>query len=269
MDLNFLKKYVDGERCLDDSVLEIDSDLTNICWLPIPHLKIVPDDWELFWKLWNDFKNPMSNKKDQSTIWDGLCIWKSPLLPDHEVYHSMFPLKITDWSHHFPKMFEKIFSSMPYEEIWKVTIATNLKRVPIHVDPPRVSFNTNLNRSGVIFPWPNTLRILLHDENVKPTFFLSKWPKNLIDKGLIKDQMDLTEWYSTKEPENHEKCYVQLPNNTNSFLFSNGEYMHGADFFGPTKVLLLVWGNPKRSAWKEKLRSILKEFPEYKNICRF
>lgn len=257
--LEYLKRYKSEDINLFPEALDFDEILSDVAWLPLPGVKIEPDDWNLFHTLWHEQKLPMVAKDSQQNLWDGLCIWKNPKLQDSEVYHPMFPQKIVDWSSLFPKMFEKINRLLPYEEIWKITLATNHQNVPIHVDPPRVEPGNPLFRQAVLNPWPNSLRIFLEDPNVQSHFYLTEWPQSLLKKGLIRDLDSVSEWGTFEEVPKGQRCYVDLPKNTNAFVFSNGRYLHGADYFGVSKILLLVWGKPEAARWKEKLKQILQE----------
>lgn len=268
IDTEFLKRYVDNDGCVAESMLDIDEQLTNICWLPIPNCRIEPDDWRLFWELWNKDKTYMDPSGKEKAVWESLCIWKSTEIKDEDAYHADYPLKIVDWSKHFPKMFEKIFSCMPYKEIWKVTLSSNIERVPLHVDPPVWGTKSGSPaRHGTLNPWPNSLRIMLVDENTRPTFYLTPWPRHFMNKGKMKD-FGLFELGSRTEPHVDDRCYVDLGKNTNTFVFSNGEFMHGADYAGKTKIVMLIWGLPDAEKWKQRLREVLISYPEYKYKCR-
>lgn len=258
----FLKRYVDNSGSISEDILKIDVDLTNICWLPVPNTLIEPDDWNLFWKLWTEQKTSTYPEGYDNMGWDSLCIWKSPNLSNENI-KKIYPQKIVDWSMHFPKMFEKLCKVMPYSNIWKITLASNTNRIPLHID-------RTIDRSyEVLTPWPNSVRVLLHDTNKKPTFYLSKWPKEMLDQGRIQKPEKLDEWGYAFDPDVTDKRYVQLPKNTNTFVYSNGEFMHGADYSGNCKILVLIWGRPNEAAWKEKLKIIKNDFPEFQRICKF
>ncbi len=262
-DIRFLKRYVDSQGSIHKDILDVDDDLTNLCWLPVLDTTIEPDNWELFWTLWNQNKTFMSPTGRETAVWESLCIWKSSDIEEDKLTHVLYPQKMVDWSTHFPKMFEQIFSVMPYSEIWKVTLGENINRVPAHVDRPAS------NHYEVLSPWPNSVRILLHDTNTQPTFYLTPWPQELMKLGKIQNTSSLAEWGTMTDPLPHNKCYVQLPEKTNTFVFSNGEFLHGADFSGKSKILILIWGRPDATLWKKKLKKIKNEFSQSMQACRF
>lgn len=269
IDTSFLKRYADSAGSICEDILDIDDGLTDICWLPISNSIIEPDNWQLFWQLWTEQKTSMSPDGEDSAIWESLCIWKSPTLPESDIIHSQYPQKVVDWSELFPKMFQQVFTVMPFSEIWKITLATNIKRVPAHVDRPQFSDEAKTSQFEILSPWPNSVRVLLHDTNTQPTFYLTPWPQKLLERGKIQDPRIISEWGFANDPRQNEKCYVQLPDNTNTFVFSNGAYLHGADYFGKSKLLLLIWGKPDSSAWKAKLRELIQKFPDFQSTCKF
>lgn len=258
----FFKKYVDDDGAVNPDVLDLEVDLLGISWLPIPNTVIEPDDWELFWKLWKQEKIASSPQDYKSVAWDTLCIWKSPDLTEEDV-QKIYPQRIVDWEKHFPKMLAEIKALMPYEKIWKITLASNTKRIPSHVDAP-------LNpKYQILHPWPNSVRILLYDENPKDTFYLTRWPEKILNKGKIQNLQDMSEWGILEEPPNADKSYVRLPIHSNAFIYANGPFLHGADYHGKTKILVLIWGRPDSQKWKQKLKELKEDFPQYRDQCCF
>lgn len=259
---DFLERYIDQNGTISTDILKIDEDLTNICWLPITDTFIEPDNWNDFWNLWNNQKTVTNPEGFVDIEWESLCIWKSPLLTNEQI-QKIYPQKIVDWSAYFPKMIEKLKTVMPFKEVWKITLASNTKRIPLHVD---ITFD---RKYEILLPWPNSVRTILYDTNEKPTFYLSRWSEECLKRGKIKDPKNLNEWGHLDEPLFNEKCYVQLPKKTNTFVYSNGEFMHGADFAGKSKILVLVWGRPDEDLWKKKLKHIRNQLTNYEEICMF
>ena len=245
---DFLKRYTNGSSppfCND--ILKIDNTLTNIPYLHIPKTKIEPDNWELFWQLWNSQKT--QGVFGNSSIWEGLYIYVNPKLTEKEVQtqHPKIsnPGHFYDWSNIFPKMFDQIFNVMPYKTINKISLASNIERVPTHIDPIE-----NL------FPWPNTMRVMIHDTNTRPTFYLTKWPEYSYNLPIIDSiQPQLNKTYFLEETPKADKIYVDLPKDSNTFVYNNGVYLHGADLEN-FKIIMLVWGEIDELKWKLKLQEI-------------
>ena len=64
---------------------------------------------------------------------------------------------------------------------------------------------------------------MLHDENTEPTFYL-------------------------RDIENNREDYINLPNDTNTFAFSNGRKIHGIDYYSKDCYYLIVnaiWDSKK------------------------
>ena len=247
LDLAFLKKFVaEGNKTVFPEMLDIDQRLTNIPFLVVPDTIIEPDDWKLFWELWNKHKNFMTPGNDKSSaIWETLGIYKNPSILLEDIMHPQFTHPWDDWLNIFPKMFEGIFSCMPYEIITHITICSNIKKVVPHIDCTKT-----------FYPFPNCLRVMLHDDNPAPSFWCTPWPQKYLANTISERNFGLADRYVPTQ-EITDKQYVILPKTSNTFVFSNGEFLHGADYHGNTKLLLLVHGVPKIDEWKNKLYSFI------------
>lgn len=246
MDTKFLKRFTDGTNIpICPEILELDEDLTNVPWLTVPVPRIEPDNWELFWKLWEENKE---KSKKYADVWDNVCIYANPNLTSNQLqteYPIFSPERIQDWSSHFPKMFNQISEAMPFVSIDKITIASNVKTVPLHFDAIKK-----------IYPWPNALRVMLWDTNEKPTFYLTKWQEEMFNYPIISCiKPELNQLYYKQEVGNDEKIYVNLPKESNTFVYSNGAFLHGADL-GKFKIIMIIWGTPDKDKWKKRLLEI-------------
>ena len=96
--------------------------------------------------------------------------------------------------------------------------------------------------------FPTEIRVMLQDDNPKPTFWLTSAKTHKPNTEVPHDQ----------------KHYVVLPKGTNTFVWNNEDYLHGADFDGQNrKVLAVVKG------WVDldKLESLLdKSIEKYKDF---
>lgn len=248
MDTQFLKRFTDGTcEPFCPEILEVEENLTNVPWLTVPVARIEPDDWELFWKLWEECKRKSIKF---SSIWHSLCIWSNPNLTDEQLqteYPIINPNLIQDWSAHFPKMFQQIHDAMPFLSIDKITIASNVKPVPLHFDAIKK-----------LYPWPNALRVMLWDTNDRPTFYVTKWQDEMFKAPIISSNKPaLNQLYYEQEVSDEEKIYVNLPKESNTFVYSNGEFLHGADL-AKFKIIMIIWGTPDPIKWKSRLLEISK-----------
>lgn len=248
MDYPFLKRFVkpNGETNFPD-ILDIDPVLTRLPYIVIPDCKIEPDDFDLFYKMWNERKMVANNLAD---IWELFYIYINPNLTDFEIRYGhpgpVLPGQYQDWSKYFPEMFSKIFSVMPFNSIDKISLASNVKRVPIHIDS-----------MPIYYPWPNSVRVMISDTNDKPTFFLTDWPEDSLNNDpLLEYYPKINQTVFLNEVSQENKYYVDLPKNSNTFIYSNGAFLHGADYCKP-KIMMLIWGTPNVKLWKQKLHSLL------------
>ncbi len=256
---DFLKKYLDSDGVVNPDILDVDDELLDIGWLPISNTVIEPDNWDLFWRLWNQEKITLRPKNYETITWQTLCIWKASYLSEEDV-QKIYPQKVVDWEKHFPKMLSQIRALMPFEEIWKITLAESMNRVPAHVDLPLDP------QYQMLYPWPNSVRVLLYDENKAPTFYLTQWPPYLLEEGKIKNSFSMKEWGFLEDPKAEDKCYVALPNHSNAFVYANGPLLHGSDYHGRSKILVMIWGRPSPEKWKQKLKNLKEEFPQYRDL---
>jgi hypothetical protein len=239
-DVRFLKRFSDGTNLLNrPEILEIDPILTNIPYIVLPIPKIEPDDWALFWNLWYKEKTVMG----KSAVWESVGIWSAP----SNTVHQDFPYSENNWVEHFPNMFDKVFSAMPFSRIDNIRLSMNIKPVNPHIDP-----------YPTMYPWPNSLRVMLWDTNENPTFYLLSWPESSYEQPPIpKIDVIPNQTYILGNIPQQDKIYVNLPVDSNTFVISNGEFLHGADLSKP-KIILIVQGVPDVDKWKNILYDLVR-----------
>ncbi len=94
---------------------------------------------------------------------------------------------------------------------------------------------------GMYFNCPTEFRVMLHDENPGPTLYVV-------------------------DTEHRDVNYIDCPDDTNSFCWSNGSQIHGSDFNGCKKWILCITGIPHTKKADELFsRSINK----YKNVLNY
>lgn len=234
-------------------ITTIDHQWTSVPWIPLDIPRIEPDDWDLFWKLWNEKNADITRANPQeSQYWKGLCCWLNPAI-DHTKFNYSNTV-IDDWSMHFPQMFEQIRNCLPFISLEKIVLWSNVNTVNPHFDP-----------DAVIYPFPDSLRIMIWDTNESPTFYMNKWPERTEEfnpppvtvrtggkgYGIKPDRV----------PED-KRMYVDLPKDTNTFVFNNGAFLHGANLAKP-KIIMAVKGRPNIYKWLKALES---SYEKYKDI---
>jgi hypothetical protein len=255
IDFDFQKRFIASNGgTVFPEMKETVPGLTNLPYAVIPDTIIEPDDWQLFWKLWEN-RGAMTGDGDQTVtknvLWETIGIYKHQDVTYDSIVEPEFSYPWSDWQTYFPNMFSKIFSVMPYTRISHITICSNIRPIVPHIDP-----------SALFCPYPNTLRIMLHDENLEPTFYLTNWSDEKL-KTTITERNLLP--YSERYIQSHDavrRHYVYLPPSSNTFVFSNGEFLHGADYHSKRKILMLIHGEIDREKWKQKLKSFLPDTHE-------
>lgn len=234
----------------------IDEKWTNVPWIPLDIPRIVPDDWGLFWQLWKEKNADITRGGTKETqYWKGLCCWLNPRV-DHTKFNYNNTV-VDDWSKHFPRMFEQIQDCLPFYSMEKIVLWSNINEVNPHVDP-----------DGVIYPWPDSLRIMIWDSNDGPTFWLSRWPRrgdgfnpSMINQRRMGNYGIKSQWVPKEN-----RIYVDLPPETNTFVFNNGAFIHGADLAKP-KIIMAVKGRPIIWKWLQALGPSYEKYQERIKKC--
>jgi hypothetical protein len=231
----------------------IDHKWTSVPWLPLDIPRIEPDDWDLFWKLWNEKNADITRANPQeSQYWKGLCCWLNPTI-DHTKFNYSNTV-VDDWSQHFPRMFEQIKNCLPFFSLEKIVLWSNVNTVNPHFDP-----------DAVIYPWPDSLRIMLWDTNDRPTFYVNKWPARSEDFNpppvTVRTGGKGYGIKSDRVPQD-KRMYVDLPTDTNTFVFNNGAFLHGADLAKP-KIIMAVKGRPNIYKWLKALEASYKKYKDH------
>jgi hypothetical protein len=234
-------------------IAAIDHAWTSVPWLPLDVPRIEPDDWDLFWRLWNEKNADITRANPQeSQYWKGLCCWLNPSI-DHTKFNYSNTV-VDDWSRHFPRMFEQIRTCLPFFSLEKIVLWSNVNTVNPHFDP-----------DAVIYPWPDSLRIMLWDTNDQPTFYVNKWPARSEEFNPAPVTVRTGgKGYGIKSDRvpRHKRMYVNLPADTNTFVFNNGAFLHGADLAKP-KIIMAVKGRPDIYKWLSALEA---SYNKYKDI---
>ena len=122
----------------------------------------------------------------------------------------------------FEPIVDHVKNYFPFYFIDSMIIWESVKEVIMHSD------------QGLFLDCPTEFRIMLHDENPRPTLFVA-------------------------DMEHYDQNYIDLPADTNNFCWSNGSQLHGSDYIGLRKQLLIINGHFSISKLEELVdRSILK-----------
>lgn len=211
------------------SMNELGEKYRNIRWLPLDLPKIKIPDIEEFKALWDEQchsvlrvapdaaepwekdKHPLGEKSSWHVpTFNGLHLWHTDTV---DIETNTFAAKMYKGKVPlFERLVEQAFDLFPIHLMSSIFIWQSVTEVLPHRD------------RGSYWKCPDTFRVMLHDENDCPTLY-------------------------TADIEHGDAHYIDLPEDTNSFCWSNGTQIHGSDFFGKRKWLLVVSGfqSPKQS----------------------
>lgn len=193
-------------------------------YTPIDFPEIVPDNWEVFWKIWNEKADQLVKTKkmhpedlspqviNDSNVWKGFLMYD----PDVDLPKNSFTMPIVDIRSELPNMFNQLTCLKPYFKTFSVLIIESLRDVISHSD-------TKTDQ------W--MVRYFLH--NPSPT----------------------VQWYFTKPQERDgQRTYITSPPNTKWFAFNDAVAWHGSDWNqNYPKILIKIYGEPHDYVIKENL----------------
>lgn len=174
-----------------------------LVFTPIDLPKIEPDNWDIFWDIWNTHSAPLIKVKKNTdislaevgsdNIWTGIDIYKK--------YGNRMPYDApyVDIEHILPKMYKAILSVSP--DVYRVRLLQSQINITSHTDDDRDRWN------------------------IRAFFYGDK----------AKDQ-----WYFTKPYDSAgERTYIKMPPNTNWFMYNDKHCWHGTDYDPSNKKILL------------------------------
>jgi hypothetical protein len=206
-------EYVEKMKTLGEKYREVR-------WLPLDIPRIEFKDFEAFEDLWQQESiEVLRTKPDVAEPWtkeshpygihsswnkaqfQGLTIWRNE---QTETNSLTFAEKLyTGKSAEFDRIIDQVFTYFPVHTMLSIFIWKSTMEIKPHRD--RSSF----------WNCPTEFRTLLHDENPDPTLYVA-------------------------DIEHGDAHYIDLPEDTNSFCWSNGTQIHCSDYYGKNKYLLCL-----------------------------
>lgn len=182
-----------------------------IVFTPIDLPRIEPDNWEIFWDVWNKHKGSLVKVRmnhahstapiGNSVIWTGLDIYKK--------FNNQLPwdAPFVDIRQFLPNMYNTIHSLAP--NIHRARLVQSQVPIMSHSDDDRDIWN---------------IRAFIHGHD------------------------PYKQWYFTRpHNSNGERTYIDMPSDTNWFMYNDKYSWHGTDFDADNKKILLQLyfvGNP-------------------------
>lgn len=185
--------------------------INDILATPLDLPRFEPDSWEKFWEIWETdaqrfvrAKSDAQGNNQKEPGWDGL-VWDF-FRPEVTDSFTMFKTTVKDYSDVFPCWRAKMEEHFPFK-IRRIAFLSNYHAIRPH-------------RDGMILtdhlPYASAVRIMLVDDNHTPTF-----------------------WFAKERSTESERFYMDLPAETNTFVYNNPKIYHAADYHGKRKILMM------------------------------
>jgi hypothetical protein len=216
LDFELPKEYI-------DKMTQMGEKYRGIRWLPLDIPKIEFDDLESFKDLWE--KESIDNlrvRPDAAEPWTKEShplrknsSWHVPSFRGLHLYENKVVSPISQDSFRgklyegndpqLKRILEQVFDYFPIHTMFSVFIWQSTREINPHRD------------RGFFWKCPTEFRTMLHDENTESTLYVA-------------------------DIENRDIHYVDCPEETNSFCWSNGTQIHGSDYYGKKKWILCIAG---------------------------
>lgn len=212
----------------------------NIIWSILDAKKLVPSDWNLFWKSWNNYAgpsyiqkpDPAGNRDSEYLItgkrteyFNGLNIYCKD---KNVIKNGHWSLPYLNYKDIFPNVLNDLHNNFPWvKNFYVCRLWMSSRDIPLHRDHTLEDL---------------ALRAMIYDENEKSTFKVHHE-----EKGT---------------------SYIHLNNETNCFVYNNKTCLHGSDKIeGFNKIILLtVYSVKDRNLMLEHIKN---SSEKYQDKCQF
>ncbi len=163
---------------------------------------IAPDNWDIFWNIWNTHSADLTKVKMNAgspvsvgakATWTGLDIFKSA-----KGYDTSWSAPFYDISKELPDMFNAI-RQLPFA-IERVRVIQSVRDIPAHSDDSMDRWNI---RAMLYYTDPNQ------------------------------------QWFFTRPGDRSEKFFLNMPTDTNWFAYNDGHCWHGSVYNEQHQKLLI------------------------------
>jgi hypothetical protein len=200
-----------------------------IVFTPIDLPKIEPDNWDVFWDIWNKHSASLIKTKMNTTmsltpvgasgLWIGLDIVKKTPVVEPTWRAPFFDIKDS-----LPNLYNTLNTSIPDAKL-------------IRLVQSQISFAAHTDDNKQVWP----LRAYFYYTSENP------------------------QWYFTKPNDiGGERIYARLPSDTNWFAYNDHDCWHGTDFDPVNKkILLQVFGYGYYNTPTELLNKSIAKYKNY------
>ncbi len=211
--------------------------INKILAVPLNLPKFEPDSWATFWQVWQtDAKRYMRNRADSAGNnnpepgWHGFC-WEFDQ-PDGNGgtlgHQGMYSIPTKNYSDQFPLLRKQLDDAFPFR-IQRIFFQSNYKEIPAHTDGLKLTDHLD---------YACAVRIIISDTNTRPNFY-----------------------YSFEKPA-EKRIYLDLPGDTNSFVYHNPKMYHGAEYHNRFKIVAhIVNDRIDEDRWFQILRRSVEAYP--------
>lgn len=205
----------------------------SLIWSTLDAKPLVPNDWDFFWNAWNKFAGPSYLVKT-----DPAGNRLSETSKNKEFFQGL-NIYADD-----PKLLVDNHWSLPFLD-YKEIFPNILEDISLTIPWAKIH-HLRLWNSTIPIPFhrdhasePIALRSMIYDENKTPTF------KVFHDKAGV--------------------SYVNLPSETNWFVYNNKKCLHGSNKFeGVKKIILLIIHTVKdKTLFLDHLKSSAQKYPDH------
>jgi|688.fasta_scaffold73397_4 hypothetical protein len=188
---------------------------------------IEPDDWSVFWKIWNMYAKPLiktyNNHKGSYAKIGDTSIWKGIDIHKKNLWHVAWQAPYYDVREELPKMYQMIESCSPFVITDRVRIIESLQNITSHTDDNFDQWN---------------VRAILRCTDKNP------------------------QWVFTRPGTTKNALFFQLPESTNWFAYNDKHCWHGS-IYNPEhpKLLIQLYGAIFKN--KELLTNSIEKYKEY------
>lgn len=238
-DFRLPKEYV-------EKMLVLGEKYKSIRWLALDIPKIEIEDIDEFKSIWKkesadvlrckpDAAEPWTKEKHplkESSSWNvasfkGLHLYNNEIMSP--ISEGSFTAKLyTGDNKQLKRLLEQVYDYFPIHTMFEVFIWQSTREIKPHRD------------RGHRWKCPTEFRVMLHDENEIPTLYVAD----------IKDR---------------DVHYIDCPEDTNSFCWSNGTQVHGSDYYDKKKWILCIKGAPHSINYDQLISRSIEKYKDKLN----
>jgi len=237
----------------------------DITALPLDLPYIQPDDWNTFWDIWKRDRDYTVRNAERMNVGTSRPWLGIDLIDNSAANRAYIQPYSADMAAALNGMIKLIEDCFPFQSLSQIRLWQNVIEITPHRDQ-NVGNTTGKGRKQFdkgkqlrhVKLFPNAFRIMLTDNNPRPTFYLTAAP-NSEDFAPGDDIADIQ-----KAHQSAQRHYVRLPPGRNSFVFADVTAYHGADLLpGHSKILVVLKGQLDRERYDDLMVRSMHRYQDY------